>query len=102
MSNSPFSTTFHSFSKMHALDGHTIALFVVQELIHAAEELAVQIEGHDSHSEPATGGKETDNETKESIKPEDILKSLMEEEQSEFENFQKADLPELASQSLMV
>ena len=68
---------------------------MVQELIHAAEELAIQIEGHLSHSETTTEDpSETNTETAEAV---DVLKSLLEEERQDFENFQKADLPELAS-----
>lgn len=81
---------------MHALDGHTIALFVVQELIHAAEELAVQLESHhDAHY--SSSEREGTNETKPAVEPLDLLTSLMAAEQEDFEKFQKADLPELAS-----
>jgi len=86
--------SWHPGFKMHALDGHTIALFVVQELMHAAEELAVQLEGYDSEGTT----KESTNETTAAalLQPIDLLNSLMAEEQKDFEKFQNADLPELA------
>ncbi|CAJ1960348.1 unnamed protein product [Cylindrotheca closterium] len=100
--------SWHPGFKMHALDGHTIALFVVQELIHAAEELAVQLEAHDSHSASDESVEGTTNETEtepttetehhESVvlEPMDLLNILMAKEQEDFETFRNAELPELA------
>lgn len=78
---------------MHALDGHTTALFVVQELMHATEELAVQLEGYKGTTSSATGNSEAGETVSEPI---DLLNTLLEEEHKDFEKFQKADLPELA------
>jgi len=70
-------------------------LFVVQELIHATEDLAVQLEGYKETTSSVTSESnlEVGQTSSGSI---DLLNRLLEEERKDFEKFQNADLPELA------
>jgi hypothetical protein len=85
-------------SKSHALDGHTIALFLVQELLHAAEELAIRLEGYQPTLASLRHLRKLQDEPEEPMSPPELLSKLQAEEQHDFEKFQQAALPELASQ----
>jgi hypothetical protein len=71
----PFSLVF-CLRKMHSLNGHVLALFLMQVLIEALEELV-----------------ENDN-----MDPETLLAQLKSEEDQLYESFVKADLPEAVYQ----
>lgn len=86
-------------SKSHALDGHTIALFLVQELLHAAEELAVQLEGYHPLMDSSRHLRQLEQTPKDDpISATELLSQLQVQEKDAFEKFQEAELPELASQ----
>jgi len=93
--------SWHPGFKSHALDGHTMALFMVQELRTSVEELATILEDYepeDNHRKGRVLRGLFPNENIDSRKlgTQDLLEKLQHEEKDLFRKFQEAPLPEKA------